>query len=74
MLHVSQLIQGGVYKLDGKTVKLVSIYINELFEPPTLTAIIVYDTWFGTTKIRSPVKVNSMTDFEELTPLEKELL
>ena len=70
MLHVSQLVQGGVYKLDGKTVELVSIYINEL----SLNAIIICATWFGTTKIHSQVKVSSMTDFEELTSLEKELL
>jgi hypothetical protein len=74
MLHVSQLVEGEIYKLYGKTVKLAIIYAEELAEAQRIAAIVVYDTFQGFTTIRSDVRANGMTDFEELTPLEKELL
>jgi len=77
MLHVSQLNEGEIYKLDNKTVKLVSIYREELSEAQTISAIVLYDSYDSRkdfTSIRSAVRVNGMTDFEELTSLEKELL
>lgn len=75
MLHVSQLVEGGVYKLYNKTVKIVNIYTEELIEAKIISAIILYDrNWQGFISIRSPVSVNGVTDFEELTSLEKELM
>ena len=74
MLHVSQLVEGKIYKLCGKIVKLVSIYREELFEAQTVSAIVLYDCRKDFSNIRSAVRVNGVTDFEELTPLEKELL
>jgi hypothetical protein len=74
MLHVSQLMEGEFYKWNGKTVKLVSIYREEMFDARTIAAVILYESQHGFTSIRSAVRVDGSTCFEELTPLEKELL
>jgi len=74
MLHLSQLNEGGIYKLDNKTVKLVSVYREELFEARTIIAVILYRGQIDFGYIRYPVRLSGVTDFEELTSLEKELL
>jgi hypothetical protein len=73
MLHISQIVTGRFYKLGGKTVKLVSV---ESDGTSTSYAYIVYNKrdYSGFTGARFPIEVNGMTDFEELTSLEKELL
>jgi len=71
MVHVSQLVDGGIYKLYGKTVKIVGIYWEEVSE---FRVNVVYDSWNGFRGNRSVVRETGETDFEELTSLEKELL
>jgi hypothetical protein len=48
--------------------------MEELYEAKTISAIVLYDSRKDFTSIRSAIRVNGMTDFEELTSLEKELL
>lgn len=72
MLHVSQIKQDSIYKLNGKIVKITNIF-KELLS--TNSAIIIYEQKYkGYKCIRTPIEVDGITDFEELTSLEKELL
>ena len=74
MLHLSQLNEGGIYKLDNKTVRIVSIYREELFEARTIIAVILYSRRIDFGYIRYAVRLSGVTDFEDITLLEKELL
>ena len=70
MLHVSQLVEGRIYRLQNEMVRIVSMYKEPLSENHIVAAVVLYEKRNG---IRSVVRERGYTDFEELTPLEKEL-